>query len=227
MQHIRTDLPEGVLSGIQGVIFDCDGVLVDSMGANVAWYNLFRRHFGLPPMSPEEELYVHSASNKESLDHILPAEFRAKAEEFRLTLDYRQVLPWLKLEKGLVELLGCLRDRGFRLGVNTNRTNTMDMLLEHFGLAGIFDPVIQSICVSRPKPSPEGVFLILEAWGLRPQEVAFIGDSHVDEHTARAAGVRFWAYRNANLCAELHLSDFHGLTARLGREPSRSKHRMP
>ncbi len=227
MHLCSSSLPGGLFSGIRGFIFDCDGVLVDSLGANVAYYNLYRRHFGLPPMGREEELYVHSASNKESLDRILPAEVRAKAEEFRLTLDYRQVLPWLKLENSVVELLEHLRGQGFRLGVNTNRTNTMDMLLEHFGLVGIFEPVIQSSCVSRPKPSPEGVFVILEAWGMRPQEVVFIGDSHVDEHTAKAAGVRFWAYRNESLLAELHLASFGDLLGCSGRGPAPGKPHTP
>ncbi len=201
-------LDNGFFTGVRGFIFDCDGVLVDSMAANMAYYNIFREHFGLPPMSREDELYVHSASNQESLDRILPAEFRAEAEEFRKTLDYRMVLPWLKLEADIKELLTCLRGKGFHLGVNTNRTNTMDMLLEHFGLSGIFEPIIQASCVSKPKPSPEGVHIILDAWRIQPEEVVFIGDSHVDEQTARAAGVRFWAYRNDRLQAQLHLSAY-------------------
>lgn len=206
-------LDKEFFAGIRGFIFDCDGVLVDSMAANMAYYNIFREHFGLPPMSREEELYVHSASNQESLDRILPAELRAEAEEFRKTLDYRMVLPWLQLETGLTELLIWLRGKGFHMGVNTNRTNTMDMLLEHFGLSGIFDPVIQASCVSRPKPSPEGVHVILNGWRMLPEEAVFIGDSHVDEQTARAAGVRFWAYRNERLSAELHLSAYAELSA--------------
>jgi phosphoglycolate phosphatase len=210
-------LDKEFFAGIRGFIFDCDGVLVDSMAANMAYYNIFREHFGLPPMSREEELYVHSASNQESLDRILPAEFRAEAEEFRKTLDYRMVLPWLQLETGLTELLTWLSGKGFHMGVNTNRTNTMDMLLEHFGLSGIFDPVIQASCVSRPKPSPEGVLAILDGWRMLPGEAVFIGDSHVDEQTARAAGVRFWAYRNESLLAELHLSDYAELSACLKR----------
>lgn len=206
-------LSSEILGGVRGFIFDCDGVLVDSMQANMAYYNLFRERFGLPPMSREEELYVHSASSKESLDRILPAEIRAEADEFHKSLDYRQILPWLKLEQGITDLLTCLRGQGYRLGVNTNRTNTMDMLLDYLGLNGFFQPVIQSSNVSRPKPSPEGVFTILRAWRMQPREVVFVGDSHVDEHTARAAGVRFWAYRNERLMAELHLSDFNELAA--------------
>lgn len=206
-----------VLHGIHGFIFDCDGVLVDSMAANVAYYNLFREHFGLPSMSRDEELFVHSASNLESLKHILPVELHAEAEKFGRTLDYRRVLPQLQPEPGLRELLLWLRAEGFRLAVNTNRTNTMPMLLEHFGLVGVFHPVIQASSVSRPKPSPEGVQVILNAWGVSSREVVFVGDSHVDEQTANAAGVRFWAYRNDRLQAELHIADYVELATSLKR----------
>lgn len=220
-------LDKDFFTGIRGFIFDCDGVLVDSMAANVAYYNLFREHFGLPPMSRDEELFVHSASNLESLKHILPVDLHAEAEQFGRTLDYRRVLPQLQPEPGLRELLVLLRAEGFRLAVNTNRTNTMPMLLEHFGLDDIFHPVIQASCVSRPKPSPEGVHAILSDWGMLPEETVFIGDSHVDEQTAKAAGVRFWAYRNDRLQAELHLSDYVTLTTSLKQVDARCRPCMP
>ena len=43
-----------------------------------------------------------------------------------------------------------------------------------------------------PKPSPEGLFLIAERNGCLPKEIAFIGDSLVDEETAKNAGVSFY-----------------------------------
>jgi len=42
-----------VLRRYKGFIFDCDGVLIDSLQANVVYYNRYRTRFGLPPMSPE------------------------------------------------------------------------------------------------------------------------------------------------------------------------------
>ena len=36
--------------GIAGVIFDCDGVMIDSRAANNVFYNRVLAYFGLPPM---------------------------------------------------------------------------------------------------------------------------------------------------------------------------------
>ena len=192
----------------RGVILDCDGVIIDSIEANAAYYNLFRARFDLPPLSDDEKRFVHSATVAGSLDHILPAELRAEAEEFRRILDYERVLPALALEPGLREILETLRDADLRLAVNTNRINTMDLIIDRFGLHGFFEPVMQAGDVTLPKPHPEGVVRILTAWGHEPHEVVFVGDSHVDEATAKAAGVPFWAYRNPELNAQAHVSGF-------------------
>jgi phosphoglycolate phosphatase-like HAD superfamily hydrolase len=43
----------------------------------------------------------------------------------------------------------------------------------------------------QPKPSPEGVKVILSAWALAPESVLFIGDSDLDEKCASSAGCKF------------------------------------
>jgi FMN phosphatase YigB (HAD superfamily) len=52
------------------------------------------------------------------------------------------------------------------------------------------------------------VHRILDAWGLKKGEAAYIGDSQVDRITARMAGVRFWSYGDPGLQADLHIPDF-------------------
>lgn len=66
--------------------------------------------------------------------------------------------------------------------------------------------------VSHPKPNPEGVHSILETLEPHPHEVAYIGDSIVDEQTARAAGVAFWAYKNSRLAAHHHVTSSKACT---------------
>ena len=39
-----------------GVIFDCDGVLIDSREANIAYYDYLRSYVGLPPLPKEQPL---------------------------------------------------------------------------------------------------------------------------------------------------------------------------
>ncbi len=205
------------LAGIFGVVFDCDGVLVDSLEANKFYYNWFRERFGLPPMNAEEERYTHIQNVYNSLKRIVPEGRLDEAMALREEFDYRLVLPHIHPEPGIFDLLILLRAMGVRMAVNTSRTNTTELLLDHLGMNGFFQPVVSTAQVSRPKPHPEGVHLILDAWGLRTEDVAFIGDSSVDQGTAENAGVEFWAYRNPRLEAALHVPDFPSLTRAFAR----------
>ncbi len=205
--EIRTER----LRQIKGVIFDCDGVLFDSLESNKRYYNSILAHLGLGPMNPEQERFVHMHVVQAALDFIVPASHKGEVEAARQKVDYfTEIMPFLTPEPGIFELLDQLRDVGIRLAVSTNRTTTMDRLAWRFGLHRYFFPIMTAH-TARPKPHPEGVHHILRAWGIDPATVAFVGDSDLDEATARAAGVTFWAYRNPNLNAAMHVSCFWAL----------------
>jgi phosphoglycolate phosphatase len=215
---VLTDaLDVAFLRGVRGFIFDCDGVLIDSLVANVAYYNSFRTRFGLPPMSPADEQYTHTQNVFDSLRRIVPQEHYETAMEYRKQVDYRSILPYLRREPGVRRLLAWLKAAGFALGVNTNRTDTTDMVFDTVELVGFFDPVMTAGIAPKPKPDPRGMFAILDAWGLSAAEVVFVGDSGVDEMTAKNSGVPFWAYKNPGLDAALHVPDFATLLRAFGR----------
>lgn len=217
MPVLSDHLDVSSLRRFRGFIFDCDGVLIDSFVANSAYYNMYREHFGLPPMSPEEAMYTHTQNVFDSLRRIIPPECYEDAMEFRKHLNYRDILPHLRREPGVRRLLSWLREARFALGVNTNRTDTTGMVFEALDLEGYFNPVMTAGIAPKPKPDPGGMQIILDAWDMTAADVVFIGDSDVDEQTALNAGVAFWAYKNPDLAAELHVPDFETLLAALRR----------
>ena len=193
---------------IQGVIFDCDGVLFDSRAANTAYYDMIRKRLGLPPVTPEEEEYLHSHSVRQSLEHIIPPDKLDLAEAVRREILYKDILPFIRRHDGVCETAGLLKRVRMPCAINTNRMDTMDLLLQHFGLTGFFSPVVTAATVSEAKPHPEGVFRILEQWRMHSGDVVYIGDSAVDQETAQRAGVEFWAYCNPLLRADRHIGSF-------------------
>lgn len=205
--------PPQFLSRLTGVIFDCDGVLVDSRDANRMYYNLIREGLGMLPITPDEEDYVHMHSVTECLVRIIPAKRLEEAEVVRKNLNYEAIFPYIFLEDGLVELLDVLAGQGIRMAVHTNRTNTVERLLAHFEIDRYFSPVISAGSLKRPKPDPEGVYRILDAWKLPKDTVAYIGDSALDERSAAAAGIPFWSYKNPALAAAMFVPDFMSLRA--------------
>ncbi len=196
------------LARARAVIFDCDGVLTDSRDANCYFFNRIRKSLGLPPMSAEEEDYCFIATTEEVLARIIPPELLAEAEKAMASIPYEEVLALINIRPGALDFLRALRARGIITAADTNGGPEVGPYFQAMGLTEHFDMVVTAVEVSRPKPDPEGVFLIMKSFGLQKDEVVFIGDSDFDRQAARGAGVAFGSFGNPGLEADFHLSEF-------------------
>ena len=186
------------------VIFDCDGVMFDSRKANINFYNHILSHFDLPPMTEDKIDFVHMHTADESIRHIFKdTPFLERAQNFRLVVDYTPFINDMIIEPGLKELLKELKPR-FGLAVATNRSNTIEKVLESNDLDRFFDIIVSSLDVKNPKPHPESLNKILSFFEISSSDSYYVGDSLVDYQTARAAGVIFISYKNTTLEADYH-----------------------
>jgi HAD superfamily hydrolase (TIGR01509 family) len=205
------------MKDVRVVAFDCDGVLFDTLEANRHYYNHILEHFGRPPMNPEQLRFVHAHTVQEALADLFADDAqRQAAHVFRKTIDYGGFIRHLTIEPHLVALLDWMHGK-YKTAIATNRTDTMKRLLREFGLVERFDLVVTSLDVARPKPSPDPLLKILAEFKATPRQSLFVGDSEVDETTARAAGVPFIAYRNPSLQADHHIDSLIELRAFLER----------
>jgi phosphoglycolate phosphatase-like HAD superfamily hydrolase len=67
--------------------------------------------------------------------------------------------------------------------------------------------VVTALDVKNPKPHPESVEKIIEAFQLKKEETIFIGDSEIDQQAAKSSGVRFVAYKNKAIANDLYIED--------------------
>ena len=210
------DLLRAVFGGNPaGVIFDCDGVLIDSGLSNIRFYNLLRHGLGLPPMSGEQEKYVHMSTAEQAVQAIIPESLLPVVRHVVAHIDYeRNILPMVKTYDGLHDFLDACRNRGMLLAVHTNRSGGVGRIMDHCGLAGYFSPVVTA-ATAPPKPSPEGVRLILKDWNEAAGNVLFLGDSATDRDAAAAAGVPFLAFQAPGLSSLGICDSFHDLQAAL------------
>ena len=190
---------------IKIVAFDCDGVMFDTTESNTAYYNQILNHFGRPDLTAEQFAYCHSHTADQAIANLFndEADFRA-AQSYRKSMSYLPFLKYMEMEPYLKPLIETLRP-GYKTAVATNRSDTMDHVISEHGLEGYFDLVVCSSDVDHPKPYPDLLIKVIEHFGIEPYDSIYVGDSDLDEISAKAAGVPFVAYKNRSLSADFHI----------------------
>ncbi len=198
---------------IELVIFDADGVLFDSVEANIAYYNTIFGAIGEPPLSPVEEregIYYAAITMFERRAGS-DLEKLARMKEVARSLDsepfFRLLLTPFELRPFMIELR-----RRYRLALATNRSTTVPALVEYLGLADIFEAVASARDRVRPKPAPDILELCVRRAGVEAHRAVYVGDSHIDREAAAAAGIRFIGVG--------HRVEHHARIAELGELPA-------
>lgn len=178
-----------------GVIFDMDGVLVDSAEAHFqAWTRLsdeisvpfsrdeFEESFGMHNRQILHRWLAHRTLTGERIEA-----YSAKKEAY-----YRDVARGcLQPIPGAVALVQGLRQTGFRLAVGSSGPKeNVDLALETLGVADAFQAFSTGDDVERGKPHPEVFLKAAERLGLHPGRCLVIEDAPQGIEAGLAAGTR-------------------------------------
>lgn len=196
--------------GLAGIIYDCDGVMIDSRRANRHFYDMILAAANMPPMTKEQENYAFQSTVTRALARMLPDYTQENIQKLlSAAVNYdRDVLPKITLMPGFEDFMEYVHKAGIRQAIDTNRTDYgIDKVLDFFSLPQYFNPVISCTDVS-PKPSSEGVTKILNSWKKEPDQVLFIGDSQDDYLAAKEGGVPFASFGNEEIKADIFIKDF-------------------
>jgi phosphoglycolate phosphatase len=195
----------------QVIIYDCDGVLIDSRESNRAFYNHILARFGLPPLTEAQLEMVHVSTAQGAIDYLFAGHPElAEAQAYQRTINNDPFLPLIRPEPHIREVLIRLRPR-YATAIATNRGKSLPLVLKNLSLANLFDLTISAYDVTRPKPDPECLSKILTHFRVASAAALYIGDSQVDQEVAAAAGVPFASYKNPALSARYHLEDHRDL----------------
>lgn len=202
------------LSRYKAVIYDCDGVMFNSLEANCIFYDTVFNYMGVKLDRGDADVMriIHTFANRDVLKHFFPEKDRWEdAVRFAGSIDYLKLIHLMEIESGLLETLDCLKGR-VHLAICTNRSTSMDTVLEVFNLTEYFSYVMTAAKALFPKPHPDPLLRILNHYGLNADEALFVGDSVVDSQAAEAAGVHFVGYR-ADLAGSYRIDNHEEIMA--------------
>lgn len=180
------------------LILDCDGVLIRSEAANLAYYNCLFREFGLPEVRREDReqfLRLHTLSTPQVIDAFFPESRREGARRFADGLGFQPFVSLVEPEPGWGPVLDGWRAAGGVVAVATNRGISASAVLDAVDLLGYIDHLVTSRDVVRPKPYPDLLLRVLERVGCEAQSSLYVGDSELDREAAARADVPFLGFR--------------------------------
>ena len=189
-----TDKHNSRYAGVQALVFDLDGTLIDSKLDLALSIDATLKHMGRASL-PHETIYGYVGNGAAVLvrralgDGVTDAEAEV-GHRFFLSYYREHMLDNTVMYPGVREALDVLRQHP--MAVLTNKpVRFSKRILEGLGISGYFRYVYGGNSFETKKPDPEGMNILLREFAIAPREAMIVGDSDVDVRTARNAGT--WA----------------------------------
>lgn len=189
----------------RAAIFDLDGTLVDTLEDLAISVNEMLASYGFPTHPLDEYRYYLGNGSKKLIERTLPKE-KATDEAFvleamkRYQAIYEHHRDHTGPFPGIQAMLDKLKAQGIPMGVCTNKhQQAADEIIGGMFPAGTFTTVMGDRPGLPIKPDPKKVLMMAKEYGVRPEEVAYFGDTSVDIDTAVNAGFLpvgvLWGFR--------------------------------
>lgn len=199
------------LESIKAVIFDMDGVLIDSMPLHArAWIEILRE---IGVEIGAEDVYAHEGEPAlVSLGYFFAkAGRKADPDLLRDLVDrkerlYKQIAN-PEVFSGVREFLEELSRRGKRLAIVTGTArHELDATLP-VGIRERFEVIVTGDRIRRGKPDPEPYLTALRELNLPPDMALVVENAPLGVLSAKAAGITCLTLATSVSCAQLSASD--------------------
>jgi HAD superfamily hydrolase (TIGR01509 family) len=177
----------------QGMIFDLDGVVVDSHPIHLrAWKRLFCL-LGRPLADHQLDFILDGHRREQILRHYLGDVPLKELREYGLTKEklFREESNDAQPIAGVLAFLGVLEQAGIKKAIASSaRRERAEYMLQRLDIARRFDAVVTADDLAADKPDPHIFCLAGERLGLCPSNTLVAEDAISGVKAARAAGMR-------------------------------------
>ncbi|MFQ3549382.1 MAG: HAD-IA family hydrolase [Armatimonadota bacterium] len=202
---------------VKGIVFDMDGVLVDSEKyiCKAAMMMFAERGVEvkaedfLPFVGAGEDRYVGGVAEKYNLDWDIQ-EIKARTYQIYGEIVHNNLEPL----PGVLTFIKKAREKGLKLAVATSADKIkMETNLREIGIsADTFDAVVNGLDVVNKKPNPEIFLKAIEKLGLKPEECLVVEDAVNGVKAAKSAGAKCLALMTSFTKEELNGADWFANT---------------
>ena len=205
----------------KAIIFDMDGVLIDSQPLHFEVDMLVLKQFGYPAKLKEVEKYAGMSNAdrwaKYKKDYMLQATETELINAHVLALkNLFGSKEDLKPIHGIVPLLNMLKESELKMSVASSSSyDFVHMVLDKLQIAEYFDIVVSGEDMQKSKPAPDIFLATVEKHGCSVEECVVIEDSQNGVLAAKTANIKCVGYINKTsgeqdiTKADLIIDDFH------------------
>ncbi len=188
---------------IKAIIFDVDGVLIDSNKIIVEAYQKTAEKLGLRIPLSHEVVDLMGRPLVEVVRALWPkSNVELYIEEYRrLFMDENLIVPAIE---GAVDAVREIRELGFRIGVLSGKI--MFFIKKHLREAGFdmnwFEVIVSFETTKKHKPDREPLLYAIKQLNVKPKETIYVGDAISDYECAENAKVEYFAVLTGSLKRE-------------------------
>jgi beta-phosphoglucomutase len=182
---------------IQAVIFDLDGVIVDTAHYHfIAWKRL-ANELGIHFTEQENEM-LKGVSRMRSLEIILElGNLRLNQDEMdRLAgkknkwfVEYINAMKPEEIFPGVKQMIQHIRSSGIKVALASSSKNA-DTVLNLLNIKNLFDAIVDGTMITHTKPDPEIFLLAAKRLNLSPSQCLVFEDAEAGVESAIAAGMK-------------------------------------
>ena len=206
---------------IKGLLFDLDGVIVDTAKYHYLAWKEIAEELGIEFTKKDNEL-LKGVSRVRSFEIILEVGHKTmeKAQqEFycekknNVYLEYIKKLTADEILPGVSKFLTDAREKGYKIALGSASKNA-PLILNNLGLTPLFDALIDGTKVSKAKPDPEVFALGAKELGLANEECIVFEDAAAGIEAAHNAGMYGVGIGTPEALpeADMHMPGFDGVT---------------